>query len=81
MAQLSTLTTSAIPRSGIEKKHLQTVGKDNTEKDMPSELEYLQEGRHYADAIGAFADDPMLDAMMANIRERRREMNADDNIS
>ena len=41
---------------------------------ITSQLEY------YAPAIGAFKDDPMLDAMMANIRKRRREMNADDNI-
>ena len=32
---------------------------------------------HYASVIGAFQDDPMLDAMMANIRERRREMDAE----
>ena len=30
--------------------------------------------------IGAFKDDPMLDAMMANIRERRREIDNDDTI-
>ncbi len=35
---------------------------------------------HWASVIGAFKDDPMLDAMMENIRQRRREMDADDNI-
>lgn len=35
---------------------------------------------HWAASIGAFKDDPMLDAMMENIRQRRREMDADDNI-
>ncbi len=34
----------------------------------------------FASAIGAFKDDPVLDAMMANIRERRREIDADDTI-
>jgi len=34
----------------------------------------------YAEVIGAFKDDPMLDAMMENIRRRRREMDADDSI-
>ena len=35
---------------------------------------------HYANVIGAFKDDSMLDAMMVNIHERRREMDADDTI-
>ena len=35
---------------------------------------------HWASVIGAFKDDPMLDAMMENIRQRRREIDADDNI-
>lgn len=34
----------------------------------------------YAEVIGAFKDDPMLDAMMENIRRRRREIDADDSI-
>jgi len=34
----------------------------------------------YAEVIGAFKDDPMLDAMMENIRRRRREVEADDAI-
>lgn len=33
-----------------------------------------------AAVTGAFKDDPMLDAMMANIRERRHEMDNDDTI-
>ncbi len=41
---------------------------------ITSQLEY------YAPAIGAFKDDPMLDAMMANIHENKKKMNADDNI-
>ncbi len=36
--------------------------------------------RDYAEVIGAFKDDPMLDAMMENIRQRRREIDADDSI-
>ena len=46
-----------------------------TEPQIASQLEY------YASVIGVFKDDPMLDAMMANIRARRREMDADDNIT
>lgn len=34
----------------------------------------------FASVIGAFKDDPMLDAMMANIRERRREIDNDETI-
>ena len=34
----------------------------------------------YAEIIGAFKDDPMLDAMMENIRQRRREVDADGSI-
>lgn len=37
-------------------------------------------GGDFAFAIDAFKDDPMLDAMMANIRARRREIDADDTI-
>ena len=37
-------------------------------------------GGDYAEVIGAFKDDPMLGAMMENIRRRRREINADNNI-
>lgn len=33
-----------------------------------------------ADSIGAFKDDPTFDEMMRIIRERRREMDADDSI-
>ena len=35
----------------------------------------------FASVIGAFKDDSMLDDMMANIRERRREMDANDGIA
>lgn len=37
------------------------------------------EGDH-AEVIGAFKDDPMLDAMVKNIYRRRREVDADDAI-
>lgn len=37
-------------------------------------------GEFFAFAIGAFKDDPMLDAMIANIRERRLEIDNDDTI-
>lgn len=40
---------------------------------VPSENEF-------ADVIGAFKDDPMFDAMMENIRQRRREIDADDAV-
>lgn len=40
-----------------------------------SAAEYL------ADSIGAFKDDPTFDELMEIIRERRREMNADDSIA
>ncbi len=36
---------------------------------------------HYAAVIGMFRNNPMLDAMMANIRERRREINTDERIA
>ena len=36
---------------------------------------------HWEAVIGAFQDDPMLDVMMANIRQRRREMDADETIA
>lgn len=35
----------------------------------------------YAEIVGAFKDDPMLDAMMENVRRRRREIDADDSIA
>lgn len=34
----------------------------------------------FADVIGAFQDDPMLDAMMENIHRRRRELDADTTV-
>ena len=39
-----------------------------------------EQAEHYALVIGAFKNDPMLAAMMANIHERRQETNADDSI-
>lgn len=35
---------------------------------------------HYASVIGVLKDDPMLGAIIANIRERRREMDAHDSV-
>ncbi len=35
---------------------------------------------HWASVIGAFKDDPTFDEMMKIIRQRRREMDADENI-
>jgi len=35
---------------------------------------------NFAEVIGALKDDPMLDAMMENIRQRRREIDADDAV-
>ena len=45
-----------------------------TEAEIASQLEY------YAPVIGLFKGDPVPDAMMANIRENKKKMNADDNI-
>ena len=73
MAQQSTVAESQTKLQHHEQA--QTEQKSEAEPQIPSQLE------HYAFAIGAFKDDPMLDAMMANIRERRREMDADDNIT
>ena len=71
MAEQTTLANSSTKRQ----QHKQHVAEQEsqTEAEIAARLEY------YAPVIGAFKDDPMLDAMMANIRERRREMNADDN--
>ena len=73
MAKQSTLANS----STKHQQHKQTVAEqeNQTEAKIAARLEY------YAPVIGAFKDDPMLDAMMANIRARRREMDADDNIT
>ena len=73
MAEQSTLANS----STKHQQHKQTVAEQEsqTEAEIAARLEY------YAPVIGAFKDDPMLDAMMANIRARRREMDADDNIT
>ena len=56
--------------------------REQAEKEQESDTEAQIAARlaHYAPVIGAFKDDPMLDAMMANIRERRREMDAEDSI-
>jgi hypothetical protein len=72
MAERSILADSRAKRQHHEEAVVEQEDEKNTE--IASQLE------HYAFAIGAFRDDPMLDAMMANIRERKREMNADDNI-
>jgi hypothetical protein len=47
----------------------------------PMQMEQGPYHSHWASVIGAFQDDPMLDVMMANIRQRRREMDADENIA
>ena len=72
MAEQSTLANNLLERQ----HHEQATAEQESEPDdqIPSQLGY------YGDAIGAFKDDPMLDAMMANIRKRRLEINADDNI-
>lgn len=36
---------------------------------------------HWSSVIGAFKDDPAFDEMMRIIRQRRREMDADDSIA
>ena len=78
MAEHSTLTSNPSQRQHHEQATVQIEAgikqENQTEAEIAARLEY------YAPVIGAFKDDPMLDAMMANIRERRREMNADDSI-
>lgn len=78
MAEQSTLTSNPSKRQHDNQAGVQieteTKQENQTEADIAARLEY------YAPVIGAFKDDPMLDAMMANIRERRREINADDSI-
>ena len=72
MAEQSTLADN----STKHQQHTQTVAEqeNQTEAEIAARLEY------YAPVIGAFKDDPMLDAMMANIRENRKKMDSDDNI-
>jgi|GEM_PF-3974342 len=72
MAEHSTLTDNSLKRHHHEQAVIEPEGE--SQEPIPSQLE------HYAFAIGAFKDDPMLDAMMANIRENKKKMNADDNI-
>ena len=73
MAQQSALADNSARLQ--EREQVATEQESDAEAQIPSQLE------HYAFAIGAFKDDPMLDAMMANIRQRRQEMDADDNIT
>ncbi len=72
MAQQSTMASNSTQLQDYEQAFAEQ--KSDTEAQIASRLEY------YASVIGTFKDDPMLDAMMANIRERRREMDEDDNI-
>jgi len=72
MAEQSTLTDNLSKRHHHEQAAIEQPSQ--TDEEIAARLEY------YAPVIGAFKDDPMLDAMMANIRERRREIDADDNI-
>ncbi len=59
-----------------------TQEKTDSRKDrVPLASVNAVEENPYADVIGAFENDPMLDAMMANIRARRREIDADDTIA
>ena len=60
----------------------QTVGRPNFDvKDrIPLSLPNKDAEGPFDSVIGAFKDDPMLDAMMANIWERRREIDSDDTI-
>ena len=59
-----------------------TQEKIDSRKDRvpPAQANAVEENP-YAAVIGAFENDPMLDAMMANIRARRREIDADDTIA
>ena len=72
MAQQTTLADN--PTKFQEREQAEMEQETDTEAQISARL------AHYAPIIGAFKDDQMLDAMMANIRERRREMDADDNI-
>lgn len=60
----------------------QAVGRQSfdVKKRIPLSLPNKDAEAPFASMIGAFKDDPMLDAMMANIRERRREIDNDDTI-
>ncbi len=78
MAEQSTLTSNPSKRQHHEQAAVEVKTETRQETEMDAEIAARLE--YYAPVIGAFKDDPMLDAMMANIRERRREMNADDNI-
>ena len=72
MTQQSTIASNSVKRQQREQAIV--------EQETDAEAQIAARLAHYAPIIGAFKDDPMLDAMMANIRERRREMDADDNI-
>jgi len=67
------------PLSVIDPMDAATDTATNTTEPMQTEQDSYHS--HWASVIGAFQDDPMLDVMMANIRQRRREMDADENIA
>jgi hypothetical protein len=78
MAEQSALTGTLIKRRDFEQEARPPLASPDIEHESITQAAPLEE--HYAGVIGAFKDDPMLDAMMANIRERRRAMDADDTI-
>lgn len=75
MSEQSALADNPAQRLNFEQDSRRHPVSDNEEREVAAQVAAME---HYASVIGAFQDDPMLDAMMANIRERRREMDADD---
>lgn len=76
MAEQSALTGTLTQHRNFEQEARQPLASPDKERESTAQAASLEE--HYADVIGAFKDDPILDAMMANIRERRRTMDSDD---
>lgn len=78
MAEQSALTGISAQRRNHEQEARRHTVPFDKEQETTAQADAPEE--HYAGVIGAFKDDPMLHAMMANIRERRRAMDADDTI-
>lgn len=78
MSEQFALADNPTQRPNYEQEARRHPVSPSNEREIAAKADSAEE--RYASVIGAFQDDPMLDAMMANIRERRREIDADDLI-
>lgn len=76
MSEQSILAGASAQRLNHDQEARRHPAPSDKEREITAQAGSLEE--HYASVIGVFQDDPMLDAMMANIQERRRELDADD---